>query len=161
MPIVKYPRSRTVVSDQACVLYLKRLGTLVFSVPCQKYWHTVAAATLKSPAVNKFEVDVHASALHPYAVMVNGGTPTSAMTMVGGIFTDASGVGEFDLKGSAGTCDIQKVKVVDFLNGGKTILTGDFNSAPLDPNDPPEVEVQIENEIQVEVQNELHNIANN
>ena len=93
--------------------------------------------------------------------MVNGGTPTSAMTMVGGIFTDASGVGEFDLKGSAGTCDIHKVKVVDFLNGGKTILTGDFNSAPLDPNDPPEVEVQIENEIQVEVQNELHNIANN
>jgi len=121
----------------------------------------VAAATLKSPAVNKFDLDVHASALHPYAVLVNGGTPTSAMTMVGGIFTDASGVGEFDLKGSAGTCGIQKVKVVDFLNGGKTILTGDFNSAPLDPNDPPEVQAEIENEIQIEVQNELHNIANN
>ena len=31
----------------------------------------VAAATLKSPAVNKFEVDVHAAALHPYAVMTS------------------------------------------------------------------------------------------
>jgi len=81
--------------------------------------------------------------------------------MVGGIFTDANGVGEFDLKGSAGTCSIGKVKVVDFLNGKGTILSGDFNTAPLDPNDPPEVQAEIELEIQAEVQNELNNIANN
>src|SRR5437879_13144529 len=68
----------------------------------------VAAATLKSPAVNKFEVNVHAAALHPYAVMVNGCTPTSAMTLVGGIFADASGVGEFDLKGSADPRDVHR-----------------------------------------------------
>src|SRR2546428_13784717 len=42
MPIVKYPGSRTVVSGQACVLDLKRLGTLVFSETCQKHWHAVA-----------------------------------------------------------------------------------------------------------------------
>src|SRR2546428_11492800 len=42
MPIVKYPGSRTVVSGQACVLDLKRLGTLVFSDTCQKHWHAVA-----------------------------------------------------------------------------------------------------------------------
>ncbi len=123
----------------------------------------VAAATLKSPAVNKFEIDIHASALHPYAVMVNGGTPTSAVTMVGGIFTDANGVGHFDVKNGTGTCDIHKVKVVDFLKGvaGTTILSGDFTTAPLDPNDPPEVQAEIETEIEAQVQNELNNIANN
>ena len=93
--------------------------------------------------------------------MVSSGTDANSLKTVGGIFTDVAGTGEFDVKGATGTCDIHKVKVVDFLNGGKTILTGDFNSAPLDPNDPPEVQAEIENEIQIEVQNELHNIANN
>src|SRR5207244_1592451 len=123
----------------------------------------VAAATLKSPAVNKFEIDIHASALHPYAVIVTRGTPLSPVPMVGGIFTDANGVGHFDVKNGTGTCDIHKVKVVDFLKGvaGTTILSGDFTTAPLDPNDPPEVQAEIETEIEAQVQNELNNIANN
>src|SRR2546425_9486402 len=33
----------------------------------------VTATTLKSPAVNKFEVDVHAAPLTPYLVMVSSG----------------------------------------------------------------------------------------
>ena len=80
--------------------------------------------------------------------------------MVGGIFTDANGVGHFDVKNGTGTCDIHKVKVVDFLKGvaGTTILSGDFTTAPLDPNDPPEVQAEIETEIEAQVQNELNNI---
>jgi len=130
----------------------------------------VAAATLKSAAIDKFEVDVQGGgSLHPYLVMVTRGNnatstgPSTTPVTVGGFFTDSLGGGHFDLKNSGTACSIHKVFVVDFLSTTtpkKTILSGDFDTAPLDPNDPPEVQIEIENEIQVEIQNELNNINN-
>ena len=126
------------------------------------------AATLKSAAVNKFEVDIQGGgAFHPYLVMVTRGSnatgtgPSTTPVTVGGLFTNSLGVGDFDLKNSGSACSIHKVFVVDFLstaNPKKTILSGDFDTAPLDANDPPEVELEIEHGIEVEVQNELNNI---
>ena len=128
----------------------------------------VAAATLKSSAVDKFEVDIQGGgAFHPYIVMVTRGSnatgtgPSTTPVTVGGLFTNSLGVGDFDLKNSGSACSIHKVFVVDFLstaNPKKTILSGDFDTAPLDANDPPEVELEIEHGIEVEVQNELNNI---
>ena len=128
----------------------------------------VAAATLKSSAVDKFEVDIQGGgAFHPYLVMVTSGSnatgtgPSTTPVTVGGLFTNSLGVGDFDLKNSGSACSIHKVFVVDFLstaNPKKTILSGDFDTAPLDANDPPEVELEIEHGIEVEVQNELNNI---
>ena len=121
----------------------------------------IVSATLKNPVQNKFEVDVHASALHPYLVMVSGGTTPDSLSTVGGFFTDALGNGEFEIKNGSGTCGIHRVKVVDFVVQTKTILSGNFDNALGVDNDAPEVEIQIENEVEAEVQNELNNIANN
>jgi hypothetical protein len=129
----------------------------------------VAAATLKSPAVDKFEVDVQGGGkFHPYLVMVTSGNkpapatgPSTTPVTVGGFFTDSLGVGSFELKNSGSACSIHKVFVVDALsttNPQKRILSGDFDAAPLDPNDPPEVELEIQHGIEVEIQNELNNI---
>jgi len=127
----------------------------------------VAAATLKSAAIDKFEVDIQGGgAFHPYLVMVTRGSkaagtgPSTTAVTVGGFFTNSLGVGDFDLKNSGSACSIHKVFVVDGLtnNPQQTILSGDFDTAPLDPNDPPEVELEIEHGVEVEIQNELNNI---
>jgi len=119
------------------------------------------AATSKTPAVNKFEVDVHAAPLHPYLVMTSGGTTPDTVTTVGGFFTDSSGVGDFEVVNGTGTCSIHRVKVVDFVIQTKTVLSGNFDNALGVDNDPPEVQVQIENQIEIQVQNELNDIAIN
>ena len=106
----------------------------------------VTATTLKSPAVNKFEVDVHAAPLTPYLVMVSSGTDANSLKTVGGIFTDVAGSGEFDVKGGTGACTIHRVVVTSLTKA--TVLSGNFDTAPLDADDTPEVEIQIENEIQ-------------
>ena len=125
-------------------------------------------STLKSAAIDKFEVDIQGGgAFHPYLVMVTAGKnaagtgPSTTPVTVGGFFTNSLGVGDFDLKNSGGACSIHKVLVVDFLSTTspkRTILSGDFDTAPLDPNDPPEVELEIEHGVEVEIQNELNNI---
>jgi len=114
------------------------------------------AATLKSAAVNKFEVDVSgAGAGVIYVVMVSTDTASPFhFTPVGAFLTDSLGVGEFDLKNSAITCSIQRVKVVSFSGAANTV-SGNFNN-PLN-DDPPEVQ----NEIQLEVQNEVQNVIEN
>ena len=116
----------------------------------------VQAATLKSQAVNKFEVDVSgAGAGVIYVVMVSTDTASPFhFTPVGAFLTDSLGVGEFDLKNSAITCSIQRVKVVSFSGAANTV-SGNFNN-PLN-DDPPEVQ----NEIQLEVQNEVQNVIEN
>ena len=116
----------------------------------------VQAATLKTPAVNKFEVDVSgAGAGVVYVVMVSTDTASPFhFTPVGAFLTDSLGVGEFDLKNSAITCSIQRVKVVSFSGAANTV-SGNFNN-PLN-DDPPEVQ----NEIQLEVQNEVQNVIEN
>ena len=115
------------------------------------------AATLKSAAVNKFEVDVSgAGAGVIYAVMVSTNTSSTfpiGFTSVGAFLTDSLGVGEFDLKNSTFTCDIQRVAVVS--SGGANTLTAKFGVLAND--DPPEVQ----NEIQMEVENEIHNLIQN
>ena len=111
-------------------------------------------ATLKSQAVNKFEVDVSgAGAGVIYAVMISTnttGTFPLGFTTVGAFMTNSLGVGEFDLKDSTFTCDIQRVAVVS--SGGANTLTGKFGALVND--DPPEVQ----NEVQIEVENELNNL---
>src|SRR2546428_7423469 len=69
----------------------------------------VAAATLKSPAVNKFEVDVHAAPLRPYLVMVSSGTDANSLKTVGGTFTDVAGLGEFEVKGGTRALNLHTV----------------------------------------------------
>src|SRR5437899_12195257 len=68
----------------------------------------VTATTLKSPAVNKFEVDVHAAPLTPYLVMVSSGTDATSLRTGGAIFTAVAGTGEFDEKRATGASDIQR-----------------------------------------------------
>jgi len=119
----------------------------------------IVSATLKNPAQNKFEVDIHGKPLTPYMVMVSGGTTPDNLSTVGGIFTDSTGAGEFEVKNAVGTCSIHRVKVVA-LNGA-TVLSGNFDHALGVDDDAPEVEVEVENEVQAEVEAELNNIANN
>ena len=116
----------------------------------------VQAATLKSPAVNKFEVDVQgAGAGVAYLVMVSTDTASPFhFTPVGAFLTDSLGAGEFDLKNSAITCDIQRVAVVS--SGGANTLTGKLNGL-LANDDAPEVQ----NEVQNEVENEINNLIQN
>jgi len=116
------------------------------------------AATLKSAAVNKFEVDVSgAGAGVIYAVMVSTNTTSTfplGFSTVGAFLTDSLGAGEFDLKNSAITCDIQRVAVVS--SGGANTLTGKLNGL-LANDDAPEVQ----NEVQNEVENEINNLIQN
>jgi|ERR1043166_6110367 hypothetical protein len=118
----------------------------------------VQAATLKAAAVNKFEVDVTGAGKNViYAVMVSTnttGTFPAGFTTVGAFMTDALGAGEFDLKNSTFTCDIQRVAVVSF-SGAANTLTAKFGVLVND--DPPEVQ----NEIQLEIENEVHNLIQN
>src|SRR2546426_10696342 len=53
----------------------------------------VAAATLKSPAVNKFEGDIHGAPLTPYLVMGSSGTDANSLNPVCAVFTDVAGAG--------------------------------------------------------------------
>src|SRR5947207_353973 len=55
---------------------------------------------------------------------------------------EVDGAGEFDVKGATGTCDIHRVLLTSLTKAA--VLSGNFDTAPLDPNDPPEVEIQIE-----------------
>jgi len=117
----------------------------------------VAAATLKTPAANKFEVDVQLAGSNiPYLVMITSGTPAGQFTTVGGFFTNSSGVGEFDIKNAAGTCDVHRVRVVSLT--GTTMLSGNFDTAPMN-DDLPEVQIENEMEVQAQVEAELNNIA--
>src|SRR3989441_11503145 len=75
----------------------------------------VAAATLKSAAVDKFEGDIQGGgAFHPYLVMVTRGSnaagtgPSTTAVTVGGFFTNSLGVGDFDLKNSGSACSIHQ-----------------------------------------------------
>jgi len=117
----------------------------------------VQAASLKAAAVNKFEVDVSGAGNGViYAVMVSTNTTSTfpiGFTTVGAFLTNSLGVGEFDLKDSTFTCDIQRVAVVS--SGGANTLTAKFGVLVND--DPPEVQ----NEIQMEVENEIHNLIQN
>jgi len=119
----------------------------------------VLAATLKSPAVNKFEVDVTGAGKNViYAVMVstnNTGMFPAGYTTVGAFMTNELGVGEFDVSGRTDTCDILRVAVVSF-SGAANTLTGKLNGLLVNDDAP-----EVQNELQIEVQNEVQNLIQN
>src|SRR5437879_13184784 len=82
----------------------------------------VAAATLKSAAIDKLEVDIQGGgAFHPYLVMVTAGKnaagtgPSTTPVTVGGLFTNSPGVGDFDLKNSGAASSIHTVLAAGLL----------------------------------------------
>ena len=119
----------------------------------------VAAATLKSPAVNKFEVDVQgAGAGVVYVVMVSTNSTSVfplGYTAAGAFMTNSLGAGEWDTTGRTDTCSIQRVAVVS-APAGVNALTGKMNGLAMN-DDAPEVQA----ETQVEAEAQLNDVMQN
>ena len=117
---------------------------------------TTANPLLRIKGANEFEGNIQGlKALNAYTMTGFDALGKAVAVVVFG--TDASGAADADVKNLAGqsACSIKTVSVTQF--GSKTtVLRGTFGVG----DNPPEVEVELQNEVQAEAQLELNHIVN-